>query len=117
MTNEETHMKGWSLRFYLHENDRHRGTLLYEWLLEQAKAHGIQGGTVFRAIAGFGRHGMLTERHFFELAGQLTVLVEFLVSEREADALLDLVRADGASVFHARFPVEFGVIGEPDHAD
>lgn len=110
-------MKGWSLRFYMHENQRHRGMLLYEWLLEQAKNRGIHGGSAFRAIAGFGRHGVLREQHFFELAGQLTVLVEFIVSDREGDELLDLVREDGAHLFHARFAAEFGVTGEPGHAD
>jgi PII-like signaling protein len=105
-------MKGTSLRFYMHENYRHRGVLLHEWLLEAAKKRGIRGGSAFRAIAGFGRHGVISEQHFFELAGQATVLVEFLATEREADELLRLVREDGAAVFYARFAVEFGVVGE-----
>jgi PII-like signaling protein len=28
---------------------------------------GIHGGSAFKAIAGFGRHGVLHEDHFFEL--------------------------------------------------
>jgi PII-like signaling protein len=103
-------MKGCSLRFYMHENRKHRGMLLYEWLLEQAKQRGIHGGSAFRAIAGFGRHGVLQEQHFFELAGNVAVLVEFLVSDPDADALLALVREDGAALFYARFAAEFGVI-------
>ncbi|GAA0721006.1 DUF190 domain-containing protein [Dokdonella soli] len=105
-------MKGCSLRFYLHENQKHRGMLLYEWLLEQARQRGIHGGSAFRAIAGFGRHGVMTEQHFFELAGQLTVLVEFIVSDQDADALLELVREEGAPLFYARLPAEFGIVGE-----
>ena len=110
-------MKGWSLRFYMHENQKHRGVLLYEWLLEQAKKRGIHGGSAFRAIAGFGRHGVIAEQHFFELAGQLTVLVEFIASERESDELLRIVREDGAHLFYARFPAEFGIIDEADRDD
>jgi PII-like signaling protein len=109
-------MKGYSLRFYMHENQRHHGVPLYEWLLSQAKQHGIAGGSAFRAIAGFGRHGVMSEQHFFELAGQQTVLVEFIVSEAEADELLRIVREDGASLFFARFPAEFGLVGETDGA-
>ena len=109
-------MKGCSLRFYMHESQRHRGMLLHEWLLEQAKRHGVHGGSAFRAIAGFGRHGVMSEQHFFELAGQQTVLVEFIVSDREADELLRVVRGDGAHLFHARFAIEFGVVGEADDA-
>ena len=50
-------MKGTLLRFYVHENRKHHHILLYEWLLEQAKKQGMQGGSAFRSIAGFGRHG------------------------------------------------------------
>ena len=110
-------MKGSSLRFYMHENQRHRGAPLYEWLLAQAKERGIAGGSAFRAIAGFGRHGVMSEQHFFELAGQLTVLVEFIVSDSQAEELLRIVREDGARLFYARFPAEFGLVDEVPAAD
>ena len=103
---------GFSLRFYMLEKAKHRGSLLYEWLLEQAKRQGVHGGSAFRAIAGFGRHGVLHEQKFFELQGDLTIVVEFLVDEAEAAKLLELVKADGAHLFWARFPAEFGVFGE-----
>ncbi len=103
-------MNGTCLRFYVHENRRLHGRLAYEWLLEQAKKLGIHGGSAFRAIAGYGRHGVLHEDHFFELAGDLPVEVLFFVTDEEADRLLDLVRAENVSIFYARMPVEFGVI-------
>ena len=104
-------MKGIHLRFYIHENRKHAGILLYEWLLETAKKAGIHGGSAFRAIAGYGRHGVLHEQHFFELAGDLTVEVEFLVSEGEADMLLGILKREQVSVFYARTPAEFGITG------
>lgn len=105
-------MNGCSLRFYLHENQKLHGRLLYEWLLDEARAQGIHGGSAFRAISGFGRHGVLQEQHFFELAGAQTVLVEFIVEDAQADALLSHVRDSGAPMFFARFPAHFGVLGE-----
>jgi PII-like signaling protein len=96
----------------MHENQRHRGAPLYEWLLSEAKKRGIAGGSAFRAIAGFGRHGVLSEQSFFELAGALTVLVEFIVSDEDAEALLRIVREDGAPLFFARFAAEFGLVGD-----
>ena len=101
-------MTGTYLRFYMQENRKHHGILLYEWLLEKAKKAGIHGGSAFRAIAGFGRHGVLHEQHFFELAGDLTVEVEFLVSEQEAATLLELLRAEKVSVVYAKVAAEFG---------
>ncbi len=105
-------MTGNLLRFYLHERRLHRHVVLYEWLLEQAKAIGIRGGSVFRAIAGFGRHGVLHEEHFYELAGDLAIMVDFVVSDDEAAKLFALLGREGLSVPWVKFPVEFGVIGE-----
>ena len=103
-------MKGYSLRFYMLENQMHHGKLLYEWLLENAKKIGIPGGSVFKAIAGYGRHGIMHEQHFFELAGQMTVLVQFIVDADAAAQLLDIVHEDGAPLFWAKSLVEFGIV-------
>lgn len=97
------------LRFYMHENRKHHHILLYEWLLEQARKSGIHGGSAFRAIAGYGRHGVLHEQHFFELAGDLTVAVEFLLDDDAAQRLLDLIEREKVRVFYAKMPAQFGV--------
>lgn len=103
-------MTGTLLRFYVHEDRKHRHIALHEWLLEQAKAMGIHGGSAFRAMAGYGRHGVLHEEHFFELAAAMTIEVEFVVSDEEAEKLLSLLRRERISVFFARIPAEFGTI-------
>ena len=103
-------MKGTYLRFYTHENRRHRHVLLYEWLLQEAKRLGIHGGSAFRAIAGFGRHGVLHESKFFELAGDLTVEVEFIVTDEEAQKLLRAVSDAKVRMFYALVPAEFGIV-------
>ena len=103
-------MKGTYLRFYTHENRKVHGVLFYEWLLDQARRLGIHGGTAFRAIAGFGRHGIRHEEHFFELAGDLTVAVDFALADEDAERMLDLLRAERVSIFYVRTPIEFGVV-------
>lgn len=105
-------MQGVCLKLYVGEAQRHEGTLLFEWLLEQAKQAGIGGGTAIRAIAGFGRHGRLHEETFFELAGELPVELEFLVSEQQADRLLALLAAHKLQLFYVRMPSEYGVSGD-----
>ena len=109
-------MQGSFLRFYVHEGQRHHQRLVWEWLLEKANGLGIRGGSAFRAMAGFGRHHVLHESHFFELAGSLTVEVEFIVSNEEAKQLLELVQAQKIRLFYARMAAQFGVIN-PDAAD
>ncbi|MBI5815722.1 MAG: DUF190 domain-containing protein [Nitrospinae bacterium] len=103
-------MKGTCLKFYVHENRRHKGILLYEWLLETAKGMGVHGGSAFRAIAGFGRHGVMREDHFLELAGNLPVEVVFAVSDEEAKAILEKAKGEGIALFYMMAPVEFGTV-------
>lgn len=107
-------MNGAFLRFYVHENQRVHRTLLWEWLLQQANKMGIRGGSAFRAMAGFGSRHVLHEDHFFELSGTLTVEVEFIVSDDEAERLLELLRQERVRVFYARVPAAFGVINPKD---
>ncbi|MBW8329406.1 MAG: DUF190 domain-containing protein [Thiobacillus sp.] len=96
------------LQVFVSESSRHHGKLTYEWLLDAAQALGIDGGSVFRAIAGFGRHG----RHdagFFELAGELPVVVEFFVDAALADRLLQAITEADLKLVYARLPAEIGV--------
>jgi PII-like signaling protein len=108
--------EGHFLRFYVHEHHRHHHQLLWEWLLQQANKLGIRGGSAFKAMAGFGRHHVLHEAHFFELAGSLAVEVEFIVTESESKQLLDLIDREKIRVFYACIPAHFGILN-PDRKD
>lgn len=94
------------LSFYISEKQHHAGMPLYEWVLKEAKGMGVHGGSVFRAIAGFGRHGKMHEDTFFELAGELAVKVEFLLDDQVAEQLLR--RMHKLDVFYVRFAVQTG---------
>jgi len=109
-------MQGSLLRFYVHEDHRHQGRLVWEWLLEQANKLGIRGGSAFKAMAGFGRHHMLHESRFFELAGTLAVEIEFIVTDQETRQLLELLHREKIRLFYAQLPAHFDVIN-PDAAD
>jgi PII-like signaling protein len=109
-------MQGSLFRFYVHEGHHHHGRLAWEWLLEQGNKLGISGGSAFKAMAGFGRHHVLHEARFFELAGTLTIEVEFIVTPEEAQKLLDLLHREKLRLFYAYTPAYFGVVN-PDAAD
>lgn len=98
------------LIFYVSEKKHQADMPLYEWLLLEAKTLGIHGGSAFRAIAGFGRHGKMHEETFFELAGELAVKIEFILDDALADQLLDRVRSKSLNVFYVRHKVQTGVI-------
>lgn len=98
------------LRFFVHENRRYAGVLLYDWLLSEGKKLGLPGGTAFRSIAGYGRHGVTHETHFLELAGQETVRVDFVVTHEQANQMLVRVRREKLQIFYALLPTEFGTL-------
>lgn len=98
------------LVFYVEEKMHYQGMPLYEWILKEARALGVKGGSAFRAIAGFGRHGRLHEDTFFELAGELAVRVEFILDDTLAGQLLQRLAAQGQAVFYVRYPVQSGLI-------
>ncbi|MCX7513598.1 DUF190 domain-containing protein [Frateuria hangzhouensis] len=103
--------EGVCLCFYAHLRARHEGMLLSEWLLAEARRAGIGGGSVFRATTGFGRHGVLHEETFFELADNLPVKIEFLLRPEQAEAFLARVRDAGVDVVYATSAIRFGVLG------
>ncbi len=96
------------LQVFVSEASRHDGKLTYEWLLDAAKDLGIKGGSAFGTLAGFGRHG----RHdagFFELAGDLPVVVEFFAEAAIADQLLKVIAEAGLQLVYAKMPAEIGI--------
>jgi PII-like signaling protein len=105
-------MQGTYLIFFVQEDRKHHGALVYEWLLKQAQRLGLQGGTAFKAIAGFGRHRHLHADHFIELAGDLSVEVTFMATNEEAERLMAFLQAEGLSLFYLRMPAEYGFINE-----
>lgn len=98
------------LSFYVSEKRHHGGMPLYEWLLEEARELGIHGGSAFRAMAGFGRHGRLHEETFFELAGELAVKVEFILDDAMVEQLMHRVREQSLHIFYLRNIVQSGFI-------
>lgn len=109
-------MTGSFLRFYVHETRTHYGILLWEWLLDQGNELGIRGGSAFRAIGGFGRRHTVHEDRFFELAGSSAIEVEFVVTEKEEQRLLDIIREEKIRIFYTRIPARFGILN-PDAND
>ncbi|MCC6609157.1 MAG: DUF190 domain-containing protein [Burkholderiales bacterium] len=106
---------GVRLAFYFPEGARHHHHLLHEWLLQAARDCGIKGGSAFRAIAGFGRHGHMHYGHFFEEAGKLPIEVRVVTTAPLAERLLDRLRSEKVQVFFVRSEVDYGWI--PEEAD
>ncbi|HEU4662929.1 MAG TPA: DUF190 domain-containing protein [Dokdonella sp.] len=104
-------MRGLCLRFYFCDSPSESGSSRYEWLLQHARSIGMPGGSAFRAVGGFGRHGGLHEPRFGELPASQPVLVEFVLPEDEARRLLDSLAGESFALTFVSSPVEFGLVG------
>lgn len=102
------------LKFFVIESQRHGGQLLHQWLLREASTLGLPGGSAFRAVAGFGRHHVLHEARFYELAGELPMEVVFVTSRAQADQFITHVTSAGLSLFHYLMAAESGTTGSDD---
>ena len=100
------------LKIYVHQFQKHAGVQIYEWLIEEAKKREFPGGSAVLSLASFGHHGHIHESHFYELGGgNLAVEVTFVLSEKQADAFLALLKAENLKLFFTKFPVESGYSG------
>ena len=101
-------MNGMCLTLYTHELTKHHGILLYEWILEWAKKQKVPGGSAFRSIAGYGKHGILHEEHFYELPANACIAVKFFLKQEDVQRFLQMFKDEKISVFYSLSQVEFG---------
>jgi uncharacterized protein len=83
--------EGTLLRVFFGENDRHEGMPLYEWIVRQARQHGLAGATVLRGIEGFGAHSRLHTAKILRLSTDLPIIVEIVDTREKIEAFLPLI--------------------------
>lgn len=86
--------KGTLLRIFIGESDRHGGLALYEWIVREAKQHGLAGATVLRGLEGFGAHSRVHTARVLRLSTDLPIVVEIVDVREKIEAFLPVV--DGA---------------------
>lgn len=101
---------GFQLKFYMHENTKHNDILLYEWLIEKAKKMEIHGGSVFRAITGFGRDSIVYEEHFFESASNLPIETVFILNGEQCDSFFSELKKENLNILFVKIPMEYGYL-------
>lgn len=87
--------EGYLLGIFIGESDRHGGGLLYEWIVRQAREHGLAGATVLRGIMGFGANSQVIHTFKIErLSEDLPVVIEIVDTREKLEAFLSLIDAE-----------------------
>lgn len=103
-------MNGVCLSLHMYEFQKHHGMVLYEWLLEYAKKNGIEGGSVYRSIAGYGHHKKMHEEQFFELVSNVPLQVIFISEKKKIDQFLEKLKAENIHLFYVLSEVNYGIL-------
>lgn len=76
------------LRIFIGESDRRGGRLLYEVIVEEARARGLAGATVLQGIMSFGANSRLHTSRILRLSEDLPIVVEIVDTAEKIDAFL-----------------------------
>ncbi len=77
------------LRIFIGESDKVDGKPLFEWLVKEARAHGMAGATVLRGIMGFGAHSKIIHTFKIErLSEDLPIVIEMVDSQEKIEQFL-----------------------------
>ena len=107
--------EGKLLRIFVGENDSHEGSPLYEWIVHQAREHGLAGATVLRGLEGFGAHSRVHTAKVLRLSSDLPVVIEIVDTADKIEAFLPAVDAaigEGLATVE-RVEVRFYRSGQP----
>ena len=66
------------LKIHASTTDRIGSKLLYQHIVELAKAKGITGATVYRGIMGYGSSNRISSSKFWELTEKLPIVIELV---------------------------------------
>lgn len=77
------------LRIYFGESDRVKRKPFSDYLVERARARGLAGCTVMRAITGFGANSIVKTASVLALSTDLPMLAEIVDERARIDELLE----------------------------
>ena len=86
--------KGYRLRIFISENDKHEHKPLYEWIVKQAKNHDLAGATVLRGIEGYGASTRIHTGKILMLADNLPIIIEIVDTLEKIEKFLPVIDAN-----------------------
>ena len=75
------------LRIYVSEHDKYKGKLIYKHIMEQAKALGLAGYSVFRGVAGYANGERMRMDILADVGSDMPIVIE-IIDEAERIAMI-----------------------------
>lgn len=84
--------EGYLLRIFIGEADKYKGKPLYEWLVLQAREHGLAGATVLRGMMGYGANSREIQTFkITRLSEDLPIVVEIVDGKEKLETYLETI--------------------------
>lgn len=99
--------EGYLITFFTQQSRECDGQQLARWIIEQAKALGVRGATLFSGKEGFGHDGRFHSGNYFDLEDTPQQVAMALTVE-EYDKLIDRIQSRQLRVFYTKSKIEFG---------
>lgn len=80
--------RGYLLRVFIGESDKHKGRPLYEAIVLKARELKLAGATVLRGPMGFGKRSRLHTAKVLRLSEDLPMVIEIVDSRAKIEELL-----------------------------
>jgi len=87
------------LRIYIDNTDKFEGESLWKYLLESAQSSNLDGATVYKAVAGVGRHSQIHTFDIFNLSSQMPIVIEIIESQEKIEQYLKSVEGSLKEAF------------------
>ncbi len=77
------------LKIYLNNTDKLEGKTLWHLILERVKEASLQGATVYKAVAGVGKHKEIHTFDLLALSINIPIIIEIIDSESKINSFLE----------------------------
>jgi len=81
------------LRIYIDNTDSFEGEPLWKYILTKAKELELAGATVYKAVAGVGRHSEIHTFDIFNLSNKMPIVIEIIEYKEAIEELLNTIEA------------------------
>ena len=88
-----------SLKIYCDNTDTFNSKPLWEYILDIAKAKGISGATVYKAVAGIGSHKSLHRFDILNLSNTMPLVIEIIEQKEIIEDFLEELDIDINDIF------------------
>lgn len=91
---------------YINEADEWQHRPLHLEILNMLHKHGVAGGTVLRAVAGFTGHGGVHTTSLVDAGGKLPLVVEFIDTAENVERVMPILKSMTGQRLIARQQIE-----------